>query len=513
MKTMHAGLLGGLGWVTQVLAVLLLLSATLPVLGKNRQPLDLTQPCVVIRRKGKFIGSVSEAAAAGYRITAVNPWMLFMAREASPPDTYRYLQAWGWPPGSFTKRLNQLGALGYRYRWDGIFEKSPHPQNWHYEEMPLKRIGKTAYLEFPGQGYQYAGASGESLESMKVLFEKRGELHANEKAFPGGEVLSVPQRDVPGDLSRGYRYLTSVRTPRLKILLEKPSSREKHYDRRLIPGSEDTAVIEARLNAAGKKGFRLSGGGWFSPESLEVQKPAEGTRFRYSYRITREFKGRSLYHQAAAATCQDGYYPIGVSLRGRYGSYRYRIYLEKKSAPQVGAQQGNTASTEQKAGKPGAASGQSGLTVLAKDTPVEIELLTDISSRSPGPRTPVQFKVVRPVRVNGKTVIASGNPVQGMAVTKAAARGHKPGSVALTDLRTTTTDGSNVLLRFARSSAQTVRPRGEETGSVNDYTTAFLSLGFPISWPFIKMRKGKNVIIPAGERFEVYVVKAVSYTR
>lgn len=182
-------------------------------------------------------------------------------------------------------------------------------------------------------------------------------------------------------------------------MLEKPSNQEKLCDQRLVPKSKDKAFTEAELNAAGKNGFRLlrasvlSRGFFYTQEFLVSQKPAAGTRARYSYRII-ELKNRQESRKATAAACSAGYFPITANHRSGFPYDAYWIYFEKKTGPETPPQQVHTASAEETESKPSAGPEQSSPTVLAKDTPVEIELLTDVPSESPSTHTPVQFKVV-----------------------------------------------------------------------------------------------------------------------
>jgi len=147
---------------------------------------------------------------------------------------------------------------------------------------------------------------------------------------------------------------------------------------------------------------------------------------------------------------------------------------------------------------------------VAAGTPVEIELRTAVSSKKGGRHT-LEFVVVEPVRVEGRTVLKRGAVVRGSAETTAARRWKKKGRIVLALEAAEAADGSRVPLRFARISEDDKSSRAATIGKnatlglvVAVWLGALFPLG-PVSFAVEESRKGADTAIPATERFLVYV--------
>lgn len=555
MGNARAGLLPGCGCARRLAAAaLLLLSAAWSLAGASPRKLDLTRPCIAFGSGKNFVRNVREAAAAGYRIILDDGGIVFMARQTSPPDTYRYV----WLPdetispapkgqSSSLNRINHLGALGYRLTpwlagWGVLMEKAPHPQNWHYELQQPEFLGtqnKSHHpilgllspglptpnhggvdMEAPGARYRYHSALCCNLVrthglhtrwAIQILFEAPGEASANDIPTPEGKVWLVHERDLPPYAGKGYRVLQWIFSGTGKgFLLEKPSDQEETYDQRLIGKSKDTAAMETKLNAAGKDGFHLLFTSILS-HTLVVQKASEAPVQHYGYRIAQMRGGHGLA-QVLVDACNGGFYPVAVDSRAGFLHSALLVYFEKKSSTQVASQEAPQAPAASTESKPNASNEEPSPTVLSNETPVEIELLTEVSSNFPTSRTPVPFKIVEPVRVNGRTVIAGGAPVRAEALTHPPAHWQKPGSIVLSRPHTTAVDGTAIRLRFAswaRPKEQNKVARASQMigAGMLDSLIAFGG-GGALLWPiipFIEASKGEKATIPAGERFQVYV--------
>ena len=143
-------------------------------------------------------------------------------------------------------------------------------------------------------------------------------------------------------------------------------------------------------------------------------------------------------------------------------------------------------------------------------TEVEIELVDAVSSESLHAGQVVAFKTVRPVVVNGATVIAEGTPVAGEVKTvQSSGAWHKAGSIDLTLKPVQLADGRAVQLDFHR-------PKLVKTGKERTGNAVAAALVLTYYFPLIPaalvqgVKKGAPFNIKAGERYLVYVMSTTS---
>jgi hypothetical protein len=155
------------------------------------------------------------------------------------------------------------------------------------------------------------------------------------------------------------------------------------------------------------------------------------------------------------------------------------------------------------AGSAGASSDASVETVEVKvpdGTQVEVELNETISSDNLKEGALVDFKVVQPVLVGGVTVIEKGAGAKAR-ITRAKKAGYwgRSGKLEWAMQDVAATDGSRIPLRFASG-----QKGSGSTGKVATGVVVTAILFFPAA-PLWGFKKGKNAVIPAGQRYEVAV--------
>lgn len=550
MKTSRKGLLNCCGKLAPVTAaVLVLLWCNLLIFGRSRPAPDYTQPCIGLRNNRKLARHVQDAAAAGYRIIFDEGGMVFMARQTAPPDTYKYVMFSQESIGpSRINKINHLGAMGYRLDPVGdlrfssnlvtfFMEKAPYPQNWHYvlelldpvatphkashHGSPFQMMGLASSapglmsIEWPGAQYHYHSTvccdlvrthGVRTRKTLQVLFESRGEALKSENPSQEGVAWLAKEQALAGYRGKGYRIFQWVWIEK-RFFVEKPAAKKDAYVQRFIDKSKDSAVIQAKLNDAGKVGFRLLATSLFS-HTLVAQKPAAPNHTRYVYRVLPLKRWRDV-HAAAVAACSEGFYPIAEDAHSGISHHALALYLEKKSGARISSRDHSVKATN---GGPGPGLPRSGSVGLANETPVEIELLKNVSSESKNTSTPVPFKVIQPVRVNHATLIAAGTCVRAKAMTSASKHWGKAGLIVLAKPETTAVDGTRIPLRFARwtlpKPISTVRRASERIAIHAVGALLGAGEGGILLWPlvpFMAAAKGKRDMIPAGERFQVYV--------
>lgn len=137
---------------------------------------------------------------------------------------------------------------------------------------------------------------------------------------------------------------------------------------------------------------------------------------------------------------------------------------------------------------------------LPDGTPVEIELVENISSEAVQEGSVMDFAVVQPVEVNGATVIARGAPARGrvMEVKKARHWGRAGKLVwAIQDVHAV--DGQRIPLRLSKEVEG-----GGSSGKVAAAVVATAIVFWPAA-PLWGLKKGKPAIIPAGTRVSSFV--------
>ena len=133
-------------------------------------------------------------------------------------------------------------------------------------------------------------------------------------------------------------------------------------------------------------------------------------------------------------------------------------------------------------------------------TQVEVELNETISSDNLKAGDLIDFKVVQPVLVGGVTVIEKGAGAKAR-ITRAKKAGYwgRSGKLEWAMQDVAATDGSRIPLRFASG-----QKGSGATGKVATGVVVTAVLFFPAA-PLWGFKKGKNAVIPAGQRYEVAV--------
>jgi hypothetical protein len=139
--------------------------------------------------------------------------------------------------------------------------------------------------------------------------------------------------------------------------------------------------------------------------------------------------------------------------------------------------------------------------VLVPDgTAVEIELIQTASSEELKEGDPVAFKVIRPVEINGVTIIKKDAAARGhVSKVKKAGRWGKQGKLDWAMNDAISVDGTKIPLRFTQAA------RGDSKGgtvAVAAIATTVLLGPLGLLWG---LKKGKPAIIPAGNKYTVYV--------
>jgi len=139
------------------------------------------------------------------------------------------------------------------------------------------------------------------------------------------------------------------------------------------------------------------------------------------------------------------------------------------------------------------------VTVL-NGTPVEIEMAYTISSADLEEGNAVTFRVVHPIKVNGATVIERG-AVATARVSKAKKGGSwgRAGQIAWAMQDVAAVDGSRIPLEFTKGT------KGDSKGGTVTTGVIVTALLFWPAAPLWAFKHGKNAVVPAGKRFEVFV--------
>jgi hypothetical protein len=133
-------------------------------------------------------------------------------------------------------------------------------------------------------------------------------------------------------------------------------------------------------------------------------------------------------------------------------------------------------------------------------TPLEIELLSNISSATAKEGDIVDFTIVNPVVVNGVTVIEKGAPAKArIAAVKKAGYWGKAGRIGWTMQDVLAADGNRIALRMEK------KLTGDSKGGTVATATIVTAVVFWPAAPFWGFKKGKNAVFPAGKRFEAFV--------
>jgi hypothetical protein len=133
-------------------------------------------------------------------------------------------------------------------------------------------------------------------------------------------------------------------------------------------------------------------------------------------------------------------------------------------------------------------------------TPMELELLSNISSKEAQEGDIVNFTVVSPVVINGVTVIDRGAPAKArIAVAKKSGRWGRSGKLGWAMQDVMTVDGSRIAVRMEKKLS------GDSKGGTVTTGVILTSLVFWPAAPLWGFKKGKDVSIPAGKRLEAFI--------
>jgi hypothetical protein len=137
--------------------------------------------------------------------------------------------------------------------------------------------------------------------------------------------------------------------------------------------------------------------------------------------------------------------------------------------------------------------------VIPDGTPVEVETAYTVSSGDVEEGSRISFRVVRPIKVNDSVVVKSGATATAR-VTKAKKGGSwgRAGSLAWEMSDVTAVDGSRVPAIFSKGT------KGDSKGGTVTAGIIVTSVLFWPAAPFWGFKKGKNAVVPAGRRFEVF---------
>ncbi len=148
-----------------------------------------------------------------------------------------------------------------------------------------------------------------------------------------------------------------------------------------------------------------------------------------------------------------------------------------------------------------AAGAAAGVDVKIPDgTPMELELMSNVSSKDAHEGDIINFTVVSDVIVDGVVVIKRGAPARArVAVAKESGHWGKSGKLGWAMQDVMAADGSRIAIRMEKKLA------GDSKGGTVTTGVIVTSLVFWPAAPLWGFKKGKNVSIPAGKRFEAFV--------
>jgi hypothetical protein len=133
-------------------------------------------------------------------------------------------------------------------------------------------------------------------------------------------------------------------------------------------------------------------------------------------------------------------------------------------------------------------------------TPLELELQSNITSKEAQEGDIINFTVVNDVVVNGVTVIQKGAPAKArVAVAKKSGHWGKSGKLGWAMQDVMAADGSRLALRMDK------KMTGDSKGGTVATGVIVTSLVFWPAAPLWGFKKGKDVSMPAGKRFEAFV--------
>jgi hypothetical protein len=133
-------------------------------------------------------------------------------------------------------------------------------------------------------------------------------------------------------------------------------------------------------------------------------------------------------------------------------------------------------------------------------TPLELELQSNVTSKEAQEGDIINFTVVNDILVNGVTVIERGAPAKArVAVAKKSGHWGKSGKLGWAMQDVLAADGTRIPLRMEKKLA------GDGKGGTVTTGVVVTALVFWPAAPLWGFKKGKDVTMPAGKRFEAFV--------
>lgn len=273
-----------------------------------------------------YLTSVNQLSDQGYRVLIAGKFTI-LRREATPPDTYRYLrlEVKG-GPAQFANWINEQGAHGYRWMArTGLLEKAPHPRNYEYRNSPHGALGPSKGRELSSlleEGYRPMGivyfshAIGAATKEMYFEHEVGQPAYASSLA-PGSEIQLADamragnvMKHVDELARQGYRFLSphdSNKGGGIAVMMEKcRDDCAGRYEYRYFD-AKDAPQIEHDLNPLGKDGFQVLPDALHArPHLLERDMRAKRS---FAYRVL-DAKDAAGLEQALNAADQEGYVPL-----------------------------------------------------------------------------------------------------------------------------------------------------------------------------------------------------------
>ena len=137
---------------------------------------------------------------------------------------------------------------------------------------------------------------------------------------------------------------------------------------------------------------------------------------------------------------------------------------------------------------------------LPDGTPLEIELMAEVTSAKAKVGDIIDFTVVNPVVINGVTVIEKGAPAKAkIASVKKSGYWGKAGRLGWTMENVLAADGNRIPLRMEKKHV------GDSKGGTVATAAIITTVVFWPAAPLWGFKKGRQAIFPAGKRFEAFV--------
>jgi hypothetical protein len=290
------------------------------------------------------VAALNALADQGYRLLVPGP-LFILRREATPPDTYRYLamSSKGGPVQTINW-VNEQGARGYRWLPEaGVMEKEPHPRNYEYASAILfgwrPKKAPTA-SDLIGQGYRPLGTT--AFESIigppetEFLFEQELGERPKPVGSTGWEVETADAmragnvwKQADALAKQGYRYLApyvSRKGGGQAVLMQKCGTGEGPFEYRYFDVHNLDQLVK-ELNEQGKDSFHVLPMALRRPPHL--LEHLTGSKETYAYHVLQE-KDPAALEQILNAPEQEGYVPIGYVWRVGWTADVF-LLLEKSS--------------------------------------------------------------------------------------------------------------------------------------------------------------------------------------